>query len=370
MSDLDQASAKDAGKLYLEQMVQHHKGAVDMAKTEVDKGKNTDASRWRSRSCRARPSRSPRCRTCSRPSKPRRGSRQAPPSCRGPRPAPPSPPARLAFGHPTFRPTAHPSWSLPVPQQHPQTPTIPAPRTRREALAAERRRRSPDPPAAPEPRRPLPLPGWRCGHCRPSRLHPQRRSAHCGRAFSPRSRSLVPRPRWRCSPLPQRCPRRPRPAPRQSCPVSLLPPPGRASPRPVALAVDRDGYAITKPAPKPVITKTAPASQAASTGGAPASTKQSVPTTTAARLSTPAPRHSLARRRNITVSSPFGPRSAPCGPARRFTRSADLTTCAAPPSELSLPVLSECRQRTPSTGSTSSSTIRSTVGLCPPCTRI
>ncbi|KTR39224.1 hypothetical protein NS263_11155 [Curtobacterium oceanosedimentum] len=39
MSDLDQASAK----LYLEQMVQHHKGAVDMAKTEVDKGKNTDA---------------------------------------------------------------------------------------------------------------------------------------------------------------------------------------------------------------------------------------------------------------------------------------------------------------------------------------
>ena len=43
MNDLDQASAEDAAKLYLEQMVQHHKGAVDMAKTEVDKGKNTDA---------------------------------------------------------------------------------------------------------------------------------------------------------------------------------------------------------------------------------------------------------------------------------------------------------------------------------------
>ncbi|WP_259346280.1 DUF305 domain-containing protein [Curtobacterium sp. ME26] len=43
INDLDQASAKDAAKLYLEQMVQHHKGAVDMAKTEVDKGKNTDA---------------------------------------------------------------------------------------------------------------------------------------------------------------------------------------------------------------------------------------------------------------------------------------------------------------------------------------
>ncbi|PZF56361.1 DUF305 domain-containing protein [Curtobacterium sp. MCSS17_008] len=43
MDDLDQASGNDAAKLYLEQMVQHHEGAVDMAKTEVDKGKNTDA---------------------------------------------------------------------------------------------------------------------------------------------------------------------------------------------------------------------------------------------------------------------------------------------------------------------------------------
>ncbi|KTR02299.1 DUF305 domain-containing protein [Curtobacterium luteum] len=43
MDDLDQASADDAGKLYLEQMVQHHKGAVDMAKAEAEKGKNVDA---------------------------------------------------------------------------------------------------------------------------------------------------------------------------------------------------------------------------------------------------------------------------------------------------------------------------------------
>ncbi|MDM7889230.1 DUF305 domain-containing protein [Curtobacterium sp. RHCJP20] len=43
MSDLNQASAKDAVKLYLEQMIKHHEGAVDMAKTEVDKGGNTDA---------------------------------------------------------------------------------------------------------------------------------------------------------------------------------------------------------------------------------------------------------------------------------------------------------------------------------------
>ncbi|WP_288468193.1 DUF305 domain-containing protein [uncultured Curtobacterium sp.] len=43
MSDLDQASAKHAGKLFLQQMVQHHEGAVDMAKTEVAEGGNTDA---------------------------------------------------------------------------------------------------------------------------------------------------------------------------------------------------------------------------------------------------------------------------------------------------------------------------------------
>ncbi len=43
MDDLDQASANDAAKLYLEQMVQHHKGAVDMAETEVAEGGNTDA---------------------------------------------------------------------------------------------------------------------------------------------------------------------------------------------------------------------------------------------------------------------------------------------------------------------------------------
>jgi uncharacterized protein (DUF305 family) len=43
MTDLDQASAKDAGKLFLQQMVQHHEGALDMARSEVDKGKNTDA---------------------------------------------------------------------------------------------------------------------------------------------------------------------------------------------------------------------------------------------------------------------------------------------------------------------------------------
>ncbi|MBF4581431.1 DUF305 domain-containing protein [Curtobacterium sp. VKM Ac-2865] len=43
MEALDKASAADAGKLYLEQMVEHHTSAVDMAGAEIDKGKNTGA---------------------------------------------------------------------------------------------------------------------------------------------------------------------------------------------------------------------------------------------------------------------------------------------------------------------------------------
>ncbi|GGL07960.1 uncharacterized protein (DUF305 family) [Curtobacterium luteum] len=42
MQDLQNASPRDAGKLYLEQMIQHHTSAVDMAKSEVTKGKNAD----------------------------------------------------------------------------------------------------------------------------------------------------------------------------------------------------------------------------------------------------------------------------------------------------------------------------------------
>ncbi|MBT2502125.1 DUF305 domain-containing protein [Curtobacterium sp. ISL-83] len=43
MTALDTASADDAGKLFLQQMVEHHTSAVDMAKTEVATGKNPDA---------------------------------------------------------------------------------------------------------------------------------------------------------------------------------------------------------------------------------------------------------------------------------------------------------------------------------------
>jgi uncharacterized protein (DUF305 family) len=43
MSALESATGAEAEKLFLEQMMMHHEGAVEMAQTEVDKGQNADA---------------------------------------------------------------------------------------------------------------------------------------------------------------------------------------------------------------------------------------------------------------------------------------------------------------------------------------
>ena len=43
MDALNNASGAEAGKLFLTQMVQHHNGAIDMAKVQVSNGKNPDA---------------------------------------------------------------------------------------------------------------------------------------------------------------------------------------------------------------------------------------------------------------------------------------------------------------------------------------
>lgn len=43
MKALEDATGADAGRLFLEQMIQHHEGAVDMAQEEVDNGQNSDA---------------------------------------------------------------------------------------------------------------------------------------------------------------------------------------------------------------------------------------------------------------------------------------------------------------------------------------
>lgn len=43
MQALEDATGPDAGRLFLEQMIQHHEGAVDMAQDEIDNGQNSDA---------------------------------------------------------------------------------------------------------------------------------------------------------------------------------------------------------------------------------------------------------------------------------------------------------------------------------------
>lgn len=43
MDDLRNASGPDSSKLFLEQMIQHHQGAIDMANTELASGKNPEA---------------------------------------------------------------------------------------------------------------------------------------------------------------------------------------------------------------------------------------------------------------------------------------------------------------------------------------
>jgi len=43
MTALENAEGVDASKLFLQQMTEHHQGAIDMAQEEIDNGQNTDA---------------------------------------------------------------------------------------------------------------------------------------------------------------------------------------------------------------------------------------------------------------------------------------------------------------------------------------
>lgn len=43
MQALDEATGAEASRLFLEQMIEHHRGAIDMAQDEVDNGSNPDA---------------------------------------------------------------------------------------------------------------------------------------------------------------------------------------------------------------------------------------------------------------------------------------------------------------------------------------
>jgi uncharacterized protein (DUF305 family) len=43
MSELESATGANAGRIFLEQMIQHHEGAIDMATDEVEDGQSADA---------------------------------------------------------------------------------------------------------------------------------------------------------------------------------------------------------------------------------------------------------------------------------------------------------------------------------------
>lgn len=43
MSELETATGADAGRIFLDQMIQHHEGAIDMATDEVEDGQDIDA---------------------------------------------------------------------------------------------------------------------------------------------------------------------------------------------------------------------------------------------------------------------------------------------------------------------------------------
>ena len=45
MQALEDATGDEASQLFLEQMIEHHQGAIDMAQTEVDNGENPDVIR-------------------------------------------------------------------------------------------------------------------------------------------------------------------------------------------------------------------------------------------------------------------------------------------------------------------------------------
>ncbi|MFC5122598.1 DUF305 domain-containing protein [Pseudoclavibacter helvolus] len=44
MANLDAAAGDEASRLFLEQMIEHHEGAITMAQEEVDNGLNSDAT--------------------------------------------------------------------------------------------------------------------------------------------------------------------------------------------------------------------------------------------------------------------------------------------------------------------------------------
>ena len=95
----------------------------------------------------------------------------------------------------------------------------------------------------------------------------------------------------------------------------------------LTVTVDRDGYTVTKPAVKPVITKTTTSTN--SSTAAAGSTAAVAPTGTIVNTGAGDIRWPIAG--SIRVSSPFGPRLAPCGACSSIHQGADITPGAGTP---------------------------------------
>ncbi|WP_175529456.1 M23 family metallopeptidase [Curtobacterium sp. UNCCL20] len=96
----------------------------------------------------------------------------------------------------------------------------------------------------------------------------------------------------------------------------------------LTVIVDRDGYTVTKPAVKPVITKTTTSTTNSSTAAA-SSTAAVAPTGTIVNTGAGDIRWPIAG--SIRVSSPFGPRLAPCGACSSIHQGADIPPGAGTP---------------------------------------
>ncbi|MBF4589479.1 M23 family metallopeptidase [Curtobacterium flaccumfaciens pv. oortii] len=92
----------------------------------------------------------------------------------------------------------------------------------------------------------------------------------------------------------------------------------------LTVTVDRDGYTVTKPVVKPVITKTTTNSATAAGSTAAVAATGTIVNTGAGDIRWP-----IAG--SIRVSSPFGPRLAPCGACSSIHQGADITPGAGTP---------------------------------------
>jgi murein DD-endopeptidase MepM/ murein hydrolase activator NlpD len=210
-----------------------------------------------------------------------------------------------------------------VPQQHPHTPTA-TPLTRREALAAERA--TPPAPRTPRIRRTPavvsrpPLPAVTVAAPAPTRTFRSRALAAIPLTGAAAAMAL-----FTAAALPAQAST----GPAVTVPGGTPSATGQSfTATGLTVTVDRDGYTVTKPAVKPVITKTTTSTTNSATAAA-GSTAAVAPTGTIVNTGAGDIRWPVAG--SIRVSSPFGPRLAPCAACSSIHQGADITPGAGTP---------------------------------------